>query len=226
MAEKLYLILTKTQNRPLSYSYCGNNPTCRSDSYGNVWLTTIGIIAIGGLIGGAVSAVSTACIDKAVNGSVDWKSVAISAVSGFVDGAISASPLGPGVKIALGVAVDVVTYCVETDDFNWREMAFDVGVSFAFNLIGSKKMSFYDELNDTLSFSRKKIEREARRQNQSYSRKAVNAVNSYTNQRITSIITKESINSATTNIAEESTLIIVRRFGGTPDLSNFCWGMN
>ena len=205
-----------------AYAYCGNNPTCRSDSYGNVWITTIGIMAVGGLVGGITSAVSTACIDKAFDGSVNWKSVAISAASGFIDGAISASPLGPGVKIALGVAVDVVAYSVETDNFDWNEMAITVGSSLIFDSIGSKKLSFYDEFNDALSFSRKKIEREARRQNQSYAQKAVASVKSYTAERITSIITKETIKSAATSTVTNVTFKIVRRFE-LPEPSFYGW---
>lgn len=197
-----------------AYAYCGNNPTCRSDSYGDVWMTTIGIMVVGGLIGGITSAVSTACIDKVFERSVNWKSVAISAVSGFVDGAISASPLGPGVRIVLGVAVEVVTYSVETDEFNWIEMTFDVGTSLVFDLIGSKKLSFYDEFNDSLSFSRKKIEREARRQNRSYAQKAVASVKNYTTERITSIITNEAINSTSTSTATNVSRKFERRLIG------------
>ena len=74
----------------------------REDSDGDFWVT-VGIMAAGGVIGSAISALSSAATQKLLTGSVNWKSVGVAAVSGFVSGAVSASPLGPlGQKILGG----------------------------------------------------------------------------------------------------------------------------
>ncbi len=75
------------------YSYCDNNPITRADDDGEFWIT-VGIMAVGGLIGAGVSAVASAVTQYRMAGSINWKSVAVSAAGGFVSGAIAASPLG------------------------------------------------------------------------------------------------------------------------------------
>ena len=61
-------------------------------------------MAVGGLIGAAISAVSSAVTQQALTGTVNWKSVGVAAASGFVSGAVAASPLGVvGQQIAGGV---------------------------------------------------------------------------------------------------------------------------
>ena len=71
------------------FAYCGNNPLSREDSNGGFWVT-IGIMAVGGIIGAAVSAVSSAVTQQVLTGTVNWKSVGVAAVSGFVSGAVAA----------------------------------------------------------------------------------------------------------------------------------------
>ena len=52
------------------FAYCGNNPVFREDANGGCWLTA-GIMAVGGLIGAAVSAVSSVVTQKALTGTVN-----------------------------------------------------------------------------------------------------------------------------------------------------------
>jgi hypothetical protein len=58
------------------FAYCDNNPVMRFDADGEFWFV-IGAVA-GGLIGGAVSAIS----QYATNGKVDWKVVGVNAAAG------------------------------------------------------------------------------------------------------------------------------------------------
>ena len=47
----------------------------------------------GGVIGAAISAVTSIAVQYGSEGSVSWGSVAVAAGSGFVSGAMAASPL-------------------------------------------------------------------------------------------------------------------------------------
>lgn len=85
------------------FAYCDNNPVMRVDEDGEFWLE-LGIMVVGGLVGAVFNSIASALSQKAVTGDVDMKSVAVAAASGFVSGAVAASPLGIlGQSIAGGV---------------------------------------------------------------------------------------------------------------------------
>ena len=75
------------------FAYCGNNPVSREDTKGNI-LVTLGLALVGGIIGAAISAASSAVTQYVFTGSVNWKSVGVATVSGFISGAIATSPIG------------------------------------------------------------------------------------------------------------------------------------
>ena len=77
------------------FAYCLNNPNILKDENGHsAILTTIGIMAIGGVLGAVVSSASSIITQKALTGSVNWKSVGVAAVSGLISGAVAASNSG------------------------------------------------------------------------------------------------------------------------------------
>ena len=89
-------------------AYCDDNPIVRVDYTGEFWITiaiTAAIMLVGGASSTVVSAVGSAATQKVLTGSVNWKSVAVAAGSGFVSGAVAASPLGLGWQI--GFRADV-----------------------------------------------------------------------------------------------------------------------
>ena len=76
------------------FAYCNNNPVMLRDETGEFGWITAGIMAIGGAIGAVVSGATSAITQYATTGEINWGSVAVAAGSGFVSGALSASPLG------------------------------------------------------------------------------------------------------------------------------------
>lgn len=70
-------------------------------------------MAVGGAIGAAISAVSSAATQKALTGTINWKSVAVAFGSGFVSGAVAASPLGIGWQIGIGAGLGTASYAVD-----------------------------------------------------------------------------------------------------------------
>ena len=105
------------------YAYCDNNPVMRKDLDGQCWIT-VGIMAVGGVIGATVSAVGSATIQKSLTGTVNWKSVAVAAASGFVSGAVAASPLGKVWQIRLGAGLGAASYIADCK-VNKQEIAVD-----------------------------------------------------------------------------------------------------
>ena len=94
------------------YAYCDNNPVMRVDTGGQIWIT-LGIMAAGGGIGMVIGAASSAITQYMFNGEINWKSVGVAAVGGFVSGAVAASPLGLTGQIGVGAAVGAVSYVAD-----------------------------------------------------------------------------------------------------------------
>ena len=98
------------------YAYCDNNPVMRKDGNGQVWtaaMITVGIMAVGGIIGGVIGAVSSAITQDVFTGTINWKSVAVAGGTGFVSGAIAASPLGSVWQVGLGAGVGATSYAID-----------------------------------------------------------------------------------------------------------------
>ncbi len=169
------------------FAYCGNNPIIREDANGGFW-TTVGIMAVGGVIGATISAISSAATQKSLTGTVNWKSVGVAAVAGFVSGAIAASPLGiVGQQIA-GAAIGGLSYAADCY-VNDREMKLDeavlsIGMGIVSGRIGGSGANENMALTSVINSTKQTIVRESRRANQQYALKAVASTISYRNNII------------------------------------------
>ena len=158
------------------YAYCGNNSVSRGDPNGRFWITA-GLMAVGGLIGAAISAVSSAVTQQALTGTVNWKSVGVAAATGFVSGAVAASPLGiVGQQVAGGV-IGGLSYAADCY-VNGKEMKLDeailsVGMGVISGRIGGAGANEKLALSDAARSAKQAIAREARRANQKYAQKAI-----------------------------------------------------
>ena len=94
------------------FAYCDNNPVMRVDGNGEFWVE-LGIMAIGGVIGAITNTATSYFSQKIISKEVDKKSLLVAAASGFVSGAISASPLGVGGQIFAGGLIGGFSYIAE-----------------------------------------------------------------------------------------------------------------
>ncbi len=90
------------------FSYCDNNPVTRADSGGEVWHIVAGA-AIGGVVGGVVSAIS----QYATTGEVNWGVVGVNTVSGAISGALASTGIGLVASIGANAALGGTTYVAE-----------------------------------------------------------------------------------------------------------------
>ena len=140
-------------------------------------------MAIGGLIGAAVGAGASAIMQYAFNGEVNWKSVGIAAASGFVSGAIAASPLGLGWQIVAGGLIGGASYvaeCYVNDTaIRWDSLALSVIMGALSGRLGGPGANKDYVLTNAVLQLRKTMVREARRANQVYAQKAIASMTSY-----------------------------------------------
>ena len=95
------------------YVYCDNNPISRFDIEGSFWLFQAAACLVGGVIGAAANTVSTIATQLVTDHEINWKSVAVSAGSGFIAGAIAATPLGKYSQMALGGVINGASYITD-----------------------------------------------------------------------------------------------------------------
>ena len=166
------------------FAYCDNNPVSRSDDGGQFWIEA-GIMVAGGLIDAATSAIGSIASQKLDGEGVNWKSVAVSAASGFVSGAVSASPLGQVGQMVVGGIISGVSYaadCYVTKKApNIVDAAFEIGSGVLSGRSGKSGVNKGAELSDLYYRTKQKIARERRRENQSYAAKAIRSAVSYRN---------------------------------------------
>ena len=160
------------------FAYCDNNPVARQDVDGEFWVT-IGIMAIGGTIGAAISSISSIITQSATTGSINWKSVAVSAGAGFLSGAIAASPLGLAWQVIAGGVISGAAYAadchVNGQEANWKEGAIYTIAGAVSGLIGGAGANKNMALSNTVNSAKKTILRESRRTNQKYAQKVISA---------------------------------------------------
>ena len=158
------------------FAYCGNNPVSREDPNGDCW-TTVGIIAIGGLIGTAISTVSSIVTQRALTGTVNWKSVGVAVATGFVSGAVAASPLGAVGQQVLGGFVGGLSYiadCYVNDKaVKADEALLSVGMGVVSGRIGGAGTNEKMVLTNAAKSAKQTIARETRRANQKYAQKVI-----------------------------------------------------
>lgn len=160
------------------FAYCGNNPVSREDTNGECWIS-VGIMAVGGLIGAAISAVSSAVTQKALTGTVNWKSVGVAAATGFVSGAIAASPLGLAGQVIAGGVTGGLSYAadclVNNKAMKLDEAIVSVGMGAISGRIGGSGANQKMALTSVAKNAKQTIARETRRANQKYARKVIAA---------------------------------------------------
>ena len=158
------------------FAYCDNNPVTRADNGGEFWIT-VGIMAVGAVIGAAVSAASSAITQKALTGTVNWKSVGVAAASGFVSGAVAASPLGiVGQQIAGGIigGLSYAADCYVNDNaIKLDEALLSVGMGVVSGRIGGPGANENMVLSNTYKNAKQTIAREMRRANEKYAEKVI-----------------------------------------------------
>lgn len=137
------------------------------------------MMAAGGVIGAGISVASSMLSQSIIEGKVDWRKVAVAAGTGFVSGAITASPLGVwGQRIANWV-ISAGSYgaeCYFTDEsFTWYGfatcMAFDV---VSFELTISPNTYFKKVEQAGMEFDNI-VAREIRRTNANYANKVISS---------------------------------------------------
>ena len=140
------------------YAYCDNNPVMRVDTGGQIWIT-LGIMAAGGGIGMVIGAASSAITQYMFNGEINWKSVGVAAVGGFVSGAVAASPLGLTGQIGVGAAVGEVSYVadckVNGSALKVDELAVSAAAGAVSGGIGGSGANQYKALSNTIKTASK-----------------------------------------------------------------------
>ena len=140
------------------YAYCDNNPVMRVDTGGQIWIT-LGIMAAGGGIGMVIGAASSAITQYMFNGEINWKSVGVAAVGGFVSGAVAASPLGLTGQIGVGAAVGAVSYVtdckVNGSALKVDELAVSAAAGVVSGGIGGSGANQYKALSNTIKTASK-----------------------------------------------------------------------
>ena len=166
-----------------SFAYCGNNPIARIDETGQIWGITLGIMAIGGVIGAAIGAATSAITQYVLTGSVNWKSVGVSAATGFISGAIAASPLGLAGQRVAGAAIGGLSYFADCAVNDKKANAFELGMSVGLGVlsgqIGGAGANEHYKLTNLINSSQQVIAREARRSNTKYAAKAITSTVTY-----------------------------------------------
>ena len=140
------------------YAYCDNNPVMRVDTGGQIWIA-LGIMAAGGGIGMVIGAASSAITQYMFNGEINWKSVGVAAVGGFVSGAVAASPLGLTGQIGVGAAVGAVSYVadckVNGSALKVDELAVSAAAGAVSGGIGGSGANQYKALSNTIKTASK-----------------------------------------------------------------------
>ncbi|MDE7083299.1 MAG: hypothetical protein K2O89_06340 [Clostridia bacterium] len=123
------------------YAYCGNNPVMNVDPSGKFFLS----LFIAGLVGAVVAAASSAVVQFATTGEVNWAQVGISALFGAVGGMLSFTGIGGVVgqfiiqgALAVGEMYSVAALNGEVSSIGFAQVVATFLFAGALGAIGSK----------------------------------------------------------------------------------------
>lgn len=190
------------------FLYCDNNPISRKDFNGGCWVT-IASMAVGGVVGMAISTVSSIATQQAFTGTVNWKSVGVAAATGLVSGVVSASPLGPVAQQVFGGLINGASYvadCYVNDKaVKSDELALSVGMGVLSGKIGGPGANHKNVLTNAANSTKQTIAREMRRANQKYAQKAIASSLAYRNNIILSTLCDSSFKYAVGTVSSNFT---------------------
>ena len=116
----------------------------------------------------------------AILATFNWKSVAVAGGTGFVSGAIAASPLGLIGQVAAGGVISGVSYGMDcyVNDANIKidELVISTFMGVLSGYIGGPGANKNQVLTKALDSTKNALKREARRVNQNYAQKAIRAI--------------------------------------------------
>ena len=195
------------------YAYCGNNPIMYTDETGEFWVTA-GVMLVGALIGTVSSAVASVVTQAMFEGEINLKSVAIAAGTGFISGALSASPLGVGWLMVANAVLEVGSYCAECFIRNEDPSVIGVGVAIAsglvFGKLGGNGANYKFKISNSIERVNQIIMRENRRANQKYAEKAIKSASRWLDNELFDQIATFSLGSY---FGTQSSMWVGRVFG-------------
>lgn len=169
------------------YAYCDNNPVTRKDKEGQFWIT-IGIMAVGGVIGATVGAIGSAVTQKVFTGTINWQSVGVSAVSGFVGGMVAASPLGLLWQVGIGAVIGGTSYMadcqVNNNPIKLDETILSSAVGALSGYIGGSGANEYRSLTNSINAAKKTVAEMARRNCTEYASKVIASTTSWLSNKL------------------------------------------
>ena len=158
------------------YVYGMNNPINTIDN-GGEFPVVIGAMLVGGTVGFLISGGASMFTQYMATGEINWKSVGVAAATGFVDGAVAASPLGViGQTIAVGL-IGGASYWADCrangDTFKWADCFMEAGAGALAGYIGGPGANENFVLNDSANLTKKTVARASRKQNRKAADKSV-----------------------------------------------------
>ncbi len=200
------------------FSYCDNNPIRRSDSNGQIW-TTIGIMAVGGVIGAGISAATSIITQKVFENNINWKSVLVAVGTGFVSGAIGASPLGGVGQTILGGIVGGASYiadsAVNNTEIDAQGLIISTGIGAISGRLSGSGANENLTITNTIDTTRKAITKEQRSMltNPNYAQKSISSWINYETKNLSIEVWNYSVQTAKSdflsNVAEKGADIFI-----------------
>ena len=178
------------------FAYANGNPISYVDPFGLSVLVMLGLMAIGGLISATVNAVASVAEQQKNHGEVNLAEVAVDAAWGFVEGAVSSSPLCVVGKVAADAVVSFGNQMTDAyfdsdnkENGEWLKEVdpWQVGINVTIDTIFSvadnikeagKVADTIDEMDDLLrKKKREKRRKEQRRGNSKVADKRISNIN-------------------------------------------------
>ena len=163
-----------------------------------------GLMALGGIVGAVVNTVSSVVSQVATEGSVNWKSVAVAAGSGFVSGAISASPIGLVGQVVLGGVTEGATYIADCwvtgESVSIGKIALNSGFGAVSGLLGGPGANENHILSDNLDVANKVI-KSNKSKSTKYAAKMVSLAKSCRREIVESVVSDTAVSGVMGNIS-------------------------